>query len=157
MRYGVLLWVQNLIIPAPKVPLFHGINIFEHSEWQHSTFEMDFHIICYTTILKFGFNYHLFWSQMGCSLVGTKVSAVLLLHKIHQGLYSLIRCHLISIGISIINLRRSSDRLWFIMGIPIPVRRHLLSKLRPRISPNSLNAATISWSSQWLFYFLEWC
>ena len=35
------------------------------------------------------------------------------------GLYSL-RRRLISIGIPIINLRRSSDRLRFIMGIPIP-------------------------------------
>ena len=44
------------------------------------------------------------------------------------GLYSLRRRRLISIGISIINLRRSSDRLRFIMGIPIPVRRRLLSE-----------------------------
>ena len=40
-----------------------------------------------------------------------------------QGLYSLRRCRLISIGIPIIKLRRSLDRLRFIMGIPIPVRR----------------------------------
>ena len=33
---------------------------------------------------------------------------------------------LISIGIPIINLRRSSDHLRFIIGIPIPVRRRLL-------------------------------
>ena len=33
-----------------------------------------------------------------------------------------------SIGIPIINLRRSSDRLRFIMGIPIPVRRLLLGE-----------------------------
>ena len=45
-----------------------------------------------------------------------------------QGLYSLTRRRLISIGIPIINLRRSSDRLRFIMGIPIPVRRRLLSE-----------------------------
>ena len=45
-----------------------------------------------------------------------------------QGLYSLRRRRLISIGIPIINLRRSSDRLRFIMGIPIPVRRRLLSE-----------------------------
>ena len=37
------------------------------------------------------------------------------------GLYSLRRRRLISIGIPIINLRRSSDRIRFIMGIPIPV------------------------------------
>ena len=41
------------------------------------------------------------------------------------GLYSLSRRRLISIGIPNINLRRSSDRLRFIMGIPIPVRAHL--------------------------------
>ena len=45
-----------------------------------------------------------------------------------QGLYSLRRRRLINIGIPIINLRRSSDRLRFIMGIPIPVRRRLLSE-----------------------------
>ena len=45
-----------------------------------------------------------------------------------QGLYSLRRRRLISIGIPIINLRRSWDRLRFIMGIPIPVRRRLLSE-----------------------------
>ena len=42
---------------------------------------------------------------------------------VFQGLYSLRRRLLISIGIPITNLRRSSDRLRFIMGIPIPVRR----------------------------------
>ena len=40
------------------------------------------------------------------------------------GLYSLRRRRRISIGIPIINLRPSSDRLRFIMGIPLPVRRH---------------------------------
>ena len=44
------------------------------------------------------------------------------------GLYSLRRRRLISIGSPIINLRRSSDRLRFIMGIPIPVRRRLLGE-----------------------------
>ena len=45
-----------------------------------------------------------------------------------QGLYSLRRRRLISIGIPILNLRRSWDRLRFIMGIPITVRRRLLSE-----------------------------
>ena len=40
----------------------------------------------------------------------------------HTGLYSLRRRRLISIGIPIINLRRSSDHLRFSIGIPIPVR-----------------------------------
>ena len=44
------------------------------------------------------------------------------------GLYSLRTRRLISIGIPIINLRRSDDRLMFIIGIPIPVRRRLLSE-----------------------------
>ena len=48
-----------------------------------------------------------------------------------QGLYSLRRHRLINIRIPIINLRRSSDRLGFIMGIPIPLRRRLLSEQRP--------------------------
>ena len=43
------------------------------------------------------------------------------------GLYSQRRRRLISIGIPIINLRRSSDPLRFIMGIPMPIRRPLLS------------------------------
>ena len=57
----------------------------------------------------------------------TEIGSILLGSK-HQGLYSLWRRRLISIGIPIINLRRSSDRLRFIVGIPIPVRRRLLSE-----------------------------
>ena len=45
-----------------------------------------------------------------------------------QGLYLLRRRCLISIGIPIINLRRLSDHLRFIMGIPIHVRWHLCNK-----------------------------
>ena len=45
-----------------------------------------------------------------------------------QGLCSLRRCRLTGIGIPMINLRRSDDRLRFIMGIPILVRRRLLSE-----------------------------
>ena len=44
------------------------------------------------------------------------------------GLYSLRRRRLTGIGIPIINLRRSDDRLRFIMGIPILIRRRLLSE-----------------------------
>ena len=45
-----------------------------------------------------------------------------------QGLYSLRRPHLTGIGIPIINLRRSDDRLRFIMGISILIKRCLLSE-----------------------------
>ena len=44
------------------------------------------------------------------------------------GPYSLRRRRLTGIGIHIINLRRSDDRLRFIMGIPILIRRRLLSE-----------------------------
>ena len=44
------------------------------------------------------------------------------------GLYSLRRRRLTGIGIPIINLRRSDDRLRFIIGIPILIRRRLLSE-----------------------------
>ena len=47
---------------------------------------------------------------------------------VNLGLYSLRRRCLISIGIPIINLRRSSDRLRFITGIPISVRRRPISE-----------------------------
>ena len=45
-----------------------------------------------------------------------------------QGLYSLRRYRLIGIGISIINLSRSDDRLKFIMGILISVSLLLFSE-----------------------------
>ena len=45
-----------------------------------------------------------------------------------QGLYSLRRRRLTGIGIPIIYLRRSDDRRRFIMGIPILIRRRLLSE-----------------------------
>ena len=45
-----------------------------------------------------------------------------------QGLYSRRRRRLAGIGIPMINLRRSYDRLRFIMGIPILIRRRLLSE-----------------------------
>ena len=48
------------------------------------------------------------------------------------GLYSLRIRRLTGIGIPMINLRRFDDRLRFIMGIPILIRRCLLSKYRPR-------------------------
>ena len=51
---------------------------------------------------------------------------------INLGLYSLRRRRLTGIGIPILNLRRSDDRLRFIMGIPILIRRRLLSEQRPR-------------------------
>ena len=57
----------------------------------------------------------------------TRTMYVLSFITLLLGLYSLRRRRLISVGVPIINLGRSSDRLRFIMGIPIPVRRRLLS------------------------------
>ena len=68
-----------------------------------------------------------FWHDLDYELINRFRNGPLPLTH-HQGLYSLRRRRLISIGNPIINLRRSSDRLRFIMGIPIPVRRRLLSE-----------------------------
>ena len=46
----------------------------------------------------------------------------------YQGFYSLRRRRLTGIGIPMINLRWSDDHLRFIMGIPILIRRGLLSE-----------------------------
>ena len=48
----------------------------------------------------------------------------------YQDLCSLRRHHLIGIEISIVNLRQLSDCFMVIMGIPIPIRRHLFSEWR---------------------------
>ena len=64
------------------------------------------------------------WSlEMPHGVIGTCWALVL-------GLYSLRRRRLTgtSIGIPMVNLRRSDDRLRFIMGIPILIRRRLLSE-----------------------------
>ena len=78
--------------------------------WYHST----------STIVPF------IWSNSHHFSVSkkTRLSNVL----IPLGLNSLRRRRLTGIGIPIINLRRSDDRLRFIMGIPILIRRRLLSE-----------------------------
>ena len=63
----------------------------------------------------------------------SQVSHGLSLLWVH-GLYSLRRHCLIGIRISIINLRRSSDRLRFIMGIPLPIRWWFFSEQRAWVS-----------------------
>ena len=68
------------------------------------------------------------WCSYGFTLANRKV--LRLTPSQPLGLYS-IRRLLTGIGIPIINLRRSDDRLRFIMGIPILVRRGLLSETRP--------------------------
>ena len=50
---------------------------------------------------------------------------------INLGSDSLKRCHLTSIGNSIVEIRRSYDRLISIMGFPIPVRQHLYIESGP--------------------------
>ena len=62
------------------------------------------------------------WSQ--CEMVKTFQISYLR----PQGLYSLRRRRLTGIWIPMINLRRSDDRLRFIMGIPLLIRRRLVSQ-----------------------------
>ena len=54
-----------------------------------------------------------------------------MLYQTYVDLYSVRRHRLIVWWIPIINLRRSSDRLIFIMRIPIPLKRRLFSEWRP--------------------------
>ena len=62
-------------------------------------------------------------------------------------------------GIPIINPRRSSDPLMFIMGIPIPVRRRLFSEYRPRIKwskfcvVNAMEITIVPISHAWGYNF----
>ena len=58
------------------------------------------------------------WLQQSCNFESVRTSGPLFAKKTPSYQYR----------DSIINLRRSSDRLRFIMGIPIPVRRRLLSE-----------------------------
>ena len=50
------------------------------------------------------------------------------------GLCPLKRRRLMGIRIPNINIGRCDDRLWFITGIPIPIRSCLLSEYRPRFA-----------------------
>ena len=68
-------------------------------------------------------NYGLF-NSLAPGRYGQSVNCKLII----QGLYSLRRRRLTGIGIPMINLRRSDDRLRFIMGIPILIRWRLLSE-----------------------------
>ena len=57
-----------------------------------------------------------------------------IIHDIPQGLCSLRRTRLVSKGILIVNMRRSSDRLRFTTTIPIPIRQHLFFYwIEPRV------------------------
>ena len=69
----------------------------------------------------------------------TFVDDIIQNHQWDLGLYSLRRHCLISIGIPIINLRRSIDRLRFIMGIPLPIRQRLFSEQRPWKGTNDIS------------------
>ena len=70
-----------------------------------------------------GFSFH---ANTNVAMTRVKISTLCIYTTTVLGLYSLRRRRLISIRIPIINPRRSSDRLRFIMGIPIPVRQRRL-------------------------------
>ena len=67
--------------------------------------------------------------ETACSVYSFKIKYNFVwLRYVVPGLYSLRRRRLTGIGIPMINLRRSDDRLRFIIGIPILIRRCLLSE-----------------------------
>ena len=65
-------------------------------------------------------------------------------NNISQGLHLVRRHRLISIGIPIINLRRSSQRLRFPVGISLPVERHLMSEEGAMLSELPWHNCTIT-------------
>ena len=72
------------------------------------------------------------WTSSHCNVIlALQVLVLNLCVGLVQGLYSLRRCCLTGIGIPIINLRQSDDRLRFIMRLPILIRPRLLSEQRP--------------------------
>ena len=77
---------------------------------------------------------HAGWSQTlaSCHLYIYKMQGQqnLVIKHIRNGAV-IYRCYLNGIGIPIINIRRSRDRLIFIMVIPIPLKRHLYIETRP--------------------------
>ena len=97
---------------------------------------------------SYGFVYPIVWHHNGTTIATTLRPHPVVFAKAYKRLRlsSIVSCTLVSthteprvpamvskarlirIGIPIISLRRSSDRLRLIMGIPIPVRRRLLSE-----------------------------
>ena len=75
------------------------------------------------------------WGCFCLCTINNLSNGIFTIENIYQGLYSLRRRRLTGIGIPIINLRRSDDRLRFIMGIPILIRRRLLSEYWEALEP----------------------
>ena len=72
----------------------------------------------------------------------------------HLGLYSLRRRRFFGKGLPIINPRRSSDRLRFITGIPIPVRRACVVNRGPGDPFTKLNMVKfiVAWVRIYIHY-----
>ena len=73
------------------------------------------------------------------------MQVIVIAHILHS-FYSPRRRHLIGIGIPIKKLRRSSDRLRFIMGILIHLRRCLISEYMPRQSCFTATGTVVTFS-----------
>ena len=90
-------------------------------------------LLCYMLVYVLRNNYFSVWNTYfhiiniyhRCMTLGVIPCIIRMYFHISQSLYSLRRRRLIGIGILNINLRWSSHRHKFIMGIPIPVRRCL--------------------------------
>ena len=60
----------------------------------------------------------------------------------HQGVVSILRCRLTSIGITMLKIRRSHDRLIFNIGIPIPRKDGPYIATGPRPLSDQVNIST---------------
>ena len=85
---------------------------------------MELHFSCTNPSIWNGSGEFGSWSMFSC-VNGKSIQCRVMLV---QGLCSPRRHRVIGIGIPILNLRRSSDRLRFIMGVPIPVKHSPFSE-----------------------------
>ena len=87
------------------------------SWWQ---FCLSFNVLIFEQMLQIKFTSTSSEVALNCLKAPSLLPEPILTHLyVALGFYSLRRLHLTGIGIPIINLRRSDDRLRFIMGIPI--------------------------------------
>ena len=115
---------------------YHDIGYWITIRLRHFTFSDSYSVtsipfICYMADSRFAPSQ---WETLLCNdvshwLGASLESALYVLHRARYrsnlGIHTLRRHGLIGIGIPVINLRQWSDRLRFIMWIPMPVRRRL--------------------------------
>ena len=112
-----IVYLFSAKLPTQRVGNAEDVSIW----WRHHNIPKVMHVVCALSFLVWSGS-HRFYPYPSR------------LHHWHQGRYSLRIHRLVGIGIPIINLRRLSDRLRFIMRIAIPVRLCFLMNRVPEKS-----------------------